>query len=92
MILFLTDALMYLLIIQSGKCEPVPLSYTHAQISLRPVITTKSSQVYYRFSDPVFWQRAQQPGNLIEETRQCHSNKGSSYRYLAEMDWNNEKI
>lgn len=74
------DSLTYLLIIPPGKCEPVPLSYTHAQISLRPMIIEKASQVYYAFSDPVFWQRAQRPGDLIEETRQCHSNKGSSYR------------
>lgn len=48
---------------------------------MRPVATGKASQVYYAFSEPIFWQRAQRPGDLIEEIRQCHSNKGSSYRY-----------
>ncbi|XP_065212498.1 intermembrane lipid transfer protein Vps13D isoform X2 [Planococcus citri] len=77
------DPLTYNFIVSSGKCVPVPLIYTHAQISLRPLIPEKSPQVFYAFSDPIFWQRAQRPGDLIEETRQCHSNKGSSYRFCG---------
>lgn len=75
-----SDASPLIVIISPGTCEPVPLTYTHAQISVRPVAVGKASQVYYAFSEPIFWQRAQRPGDLIEEIRQCHSNKGSSYR------------
>lgn len=78
--LFVTDNTPLIIVISPGSCEPVPLTYTHAQISLRPIAAGKSSQMYYAFSEPIFWQRAQRPGDLIEEIRQCHSNKGPSYR------------
>lgn len=72
------------LIIGPGATLSVPLSYALAQIWLRPLDRSQMLTHYHAFCNrPIAWQHVTRPGQVAEELRQCHSNRGISYRFTA---------
>lgn len=70
--------------IEPDKCEAVPLTHTHAQIYIRPIVSAKSAQQFYAFGSPaISWQNVTKSNEIQEQIRECPSNKGSSYRYVS---------
>lgn len=71
------------IVITHDSCQPIPLQYTDAQLSIRPLEKSKiSSGQYFAFCiRPISWHKIKIPGEIIEETRVCHSNRGQLYSY-----------
>nr|XP_018896804.1 PREDICTED: vacuolar protein sorting-associated protein 13D isoform X1 [Bemisia tabaci] len=75
----------HITVMEPNSCEAVPLTHTLAQITLRPLrMTNVPSSQYHTFSSrPIAWQHVQKPGEIIEEIRHCHINKGPSYKFCT---------
>lgn len=72
------------LIIGPGATLSVPLSYALAQIWVRPLDRTQMLTHYHAFCNrPLAWQHVTRSGQIAEELRQCHSNRGINYRFTA---------
>ncbi|XP_026679055.1 vacuolar protein sorting-associated protein 13D-like [Diaphorina citri] len=71
------------IIIPEGSCQPMPLAYTDAQLSIRPLEKSKQpSGQYFAFCiRPIYWHKITTPGDVEEEIRVCHSNRGQLYSY-----------
>uniref|UniRef100_A0A8D8VB54 Vacuolar protein sorting-associated protein 13D n=1 Tax=Cacopsylla melanoneura TaxID=428564 RepID=A0A8D8VB54_9HEMI len=70
-----------------GACQPMPLTYTDAQLFIRPLEKSKQppSQYFAFCIRPIYWHKIKTPGEMEEETRTCQSNRGQffSYRFRA---------
>lgn len=68
--------------VNTGETLAVPLVHAHSLVGVRPTET----KFMYTFCTPqILWNLAVHPGDYLHELRACHTHRGHSYRFCAEI-------